>query len=64
MSEADQMIGAFKEFKEWEREEHSHIRKDLTEIKEKVEALRLWRASILGMSGLVGAVAGFLTRFL
>ena len=33
-------------------------------IENKVESLRLWRASILGMAGVIGAMAGYFSRFL
>ena len=45
-------------------EEHSDIVKHLEKLDASVDSLRLWRASMLGASTLLGAIAGFLSAWI
>lgn len=46
---------------EFEVKEHEKIESRFNGLEEKVDSLRLWRAGVIGMSGVVGALAGFLS---
>lgn len=58
------MLGEWSEFRKWEEKEHELLREDLSEIKDKVDSLRLWRALILGMASVAGGIGGLLARFI
>lgn len=60
MSDLDYFKGEWSEFKKWSARENAQMRSELDKIAINVEALRLWKAGLLGGAAVIGAVAGFL----
>jgi len=44
--------------------EISFLKKAVNDLSSKVDSLRLWRASMLGASTILGAIAGFITTWI
>jgi len=51
------MIGKFEEFKEWEKQELSHVREELAAINQKLDVLREFRWKVLGAASVISLVA-------
>lgn len=64
MNEYDRMIGAFEEFRHWEREEHATIRTELKEIKEKLDDISTFRWKLVGASGVLSIVVSAVATIL
>ena len=64
MQEIEYFKGQWGEFKEWEKREHSFIREEISSLRNSVESLKLWRASVVGMAGLVGLISGFVASYI
>ena len=54
MQDIEYFKGQWGEFKEWEKREHSFIREEISSLRNSVESLKLWRASVVGWQDLQG----------
>ena len=64
MNDHDYFKGAWEEFRKWEAQEHDRIRDDIKDLSHAVESLKLWKASVVGMAGLMGALMGLVASYL
>lgn len=64
LSKLAYLMGQWQEFRKWEEEQHLELKSDLKVLNKKVDSLRLWRASMLGASSVLGALFGLLAGYL
>lgn len=49
---------------DFETKEHAKIDSRFDKLEQKVDSLRLWKASMLGVSGVFGALIGYLIKLI
>ena len=60
----ERLLGSILARLDQNRIDHDNLSAQAETLSLKVDSLRLWRASMIGASAIVGAVTGFITAFI